>query len=381
MYRRNNNYPDTIYRLSQKGPNTTCLDEHLICSYFNISDSFHTGMDLNNGGKLKEIKGISNYHNLTYITIPNGVTKIGSLHGLSSLPSLSFPSTLKELGSISFCLKLKGISFSGSVERCGQIGCLNLERLELGSMQRLEQITTGGKLSSLKIPDSMTYLGDICQATCLTTLDLGTSLKHIGNINGCMSSLLIPSSVTHIGTLSCSGLTSLVIPSSVQEFEALYGCDRLESIVIPNSVTRFNYISNCSSLVLITIGKGIKQLKEGMISQCTRLQRIYSPYSLSNTLPNVNLIILSKPEQIDIPYYFHLKDEENDKYLRDVIYIINNGILPRNISQSKVNEYWYDMFDAVYSLVFNEMIENRIQKDEIDFLLQTLEMGRMFYDN
>ena len=363
MYRRNN-YIDTVYRLNREQSNATKVKLSVWGDFYYLSDSFYTAIDLANDGKLKEIESITGYHEVKSIFIPNGVTKIGSLHGLPLLPGLSFPGTLKELGSISFCNQLKSLYFCGEVERCGSIGCVNLTNLQLGSMRRLEQLH-GGKLSSLKIPDSMTYLGGIHDSTCLRSLHLGTSLKHIGSISGNMISFLIPSTVTHLGLLSSPELTSLIIPSSVQIFNGLYGCDRLNSIVIPNSITCFGSIRNCYSLTSITIGKRIQNFRKETIYECSPLLKIQSPNPIQG--------------EIRISQQLHLENHEMNERLKELEEIYNIGCVGKD--QRQTHETKYELIDEIYLMIFNEMITTRVQSEKVVGILQDLERCRMFYDD
>ena len=80
-------------------------------------------------------------------------------------------------------------------------------------------------LTSITIPSSVTSFGDGCFAYCRA-----------------LTSITIPTSVTSLGNRcfeGCSGLTSITIPSSVTSLGDLCfsGCRGLTSITIPSSVT------------------------------------------------------------------------------------------------------------------------------------------------
>ena len=80
------------------------------------------------------------------------------------------------------------------------------------------------QLSSIVIPNSMTYISDYAFVFC-------ESLK----------SVVIPNSVTTIGKAAfsrCKSLTQVVIPNSVNAIKdnAFFACKSLTSVVIPNSV-------------------------------------------------------------------------------------------------------------------------------------------------
>ena len=86
---------------------------------------------------------------------------------------------------------------------------------------------------------------------------------------GCsgLTSIVIPSSVTSIGDeafLDCSGLTSIVIPSSVTSIgeRAFEWCRDLTSLTIPNSVKSIGRLAfyGCSGLTSITIPSSVTSI-------------------------------------------------------------------------------------------------------------------------
>ena len=99
-------------------------------------------------------------------------------------------------------------------------------------------------LTSVTIPDNVTYLGEYCFSDC-------TSL----------TSIIIPDGVTSLeyGCFGyCSNLTSVIIPDSVTSLddECFYGCSILTSIIIPDSVTYLGggCFESCLSLTSVTLG-------------------------------------------------------------------------------------------------------------------------------
>ena len=110
----------------------------------------------------------------------------------------------------------------------------------------------------ISIPESIEYNGEKYDVTSIG----GYAFSSCSGL----TSLTIPSSVTTIGEdafSSCSGLTSLTIPSSVTSIGeyAFYGCSGLTSITIPSSVT--------------TIGKYILWLQRSDIPHHTKICESY----------------------------------------------------------------------------------------------------------
>ncbi|MBO7558626.1 MAG: leucine-rich repeat protein [Bacteroidaceae bacterium] len=127
-----------------------------------------------------------------------------------------------------------------------------------------------------------------------------------------LTSVVIPSSVTNIGYeafYSCSGLTSIVIPSSVTSIEdaafqncsgltsveistsvtsignsAFKGCSGLTSIVIPSSVTSIgnSAFSGCSGLTSIVIPSSVTSIGENAFRECSGLTTVEIPSSVTN---------------------------------------------------------------------------------------------------
>lgn len=160
--------------------------------------------------EITSVKATSNKA-LTYIQIPNTVTKIegntgnffnpnSAFYNCTSLVSVTLPDTLKTVGKEAFK------------------GCTSLV--------------------SINIPNSVTSIGGAILSGC-------TSLIEV----------TLPDSLTSIdyGILyNCSSLGSINIPDGVTSIgnNAFYGCSSLSSINIPVGVTKINYgvFRNCTAL-------------------------------------------------------------------------------------------------------------------------------------
>ncbi|MBR2195003.1 MAG: leucine-rich repeat domain-containing protein [Salinivirgaceae bacterium] len=161
---------------------------------------------------------LENKTNITSITIPNTVTKIG-----------------KE-------------AFKG---------CSGLTKAEFASMESLLSMEFGSTLSN------PIYLA-----------------KHLYIENKEVTNLVIPDGVTSIGTKfrNCCGLTSVTIPNSVTEIRnnAFDGCSSLTSINIPESVTTIGdkAFNNCSGLISVTIPKSVTSIGNNAFSGCSSVETL-----------------------------------------------------------------------------------------------------------
>ena len=104
-----------------------------------------------------------------------------------------------------------------------------------------------------------------------------------------LTSVIIPSSVTRIGMYAfsgCSGLTGVTIPSSVTSIEiaTFYGCSRLTGIHIPSSVGRIApyAFDGCSSLTSVTIPSSVTSIGKFAFDGCSGLTSVIIPSSVTS---------------------------------------------------------------------------------------------------
>ena len=211
---------------------------------------------------------------LTSVTIPAGVTSIGSsaFSGCSRLTSVTIPSSVTSIGGGAFldCTGLTSVTISEGVTFIGDKAFLGCSRL-----------------TSVTIPSSVTTIGE-------GAFEGNTSITFNGSLEcskwpsglnkSTRVSVKIPEGVTSIRSSAfsgCSGLTSVTIPSSVTSIDsfAFSGCSSLTSLMIPSSVTSIgsSAFSGCSSLTSLMIPKGVTSIGNEAFADCSGLTSVTIP--------------------------------------------------------------------------------------------------------
>ena len=204
---------------------------------------------------------------LTSITIPSSVTSIGdrALYECTGLTSVTIPNSVTSIGVIAFygCSGLTSVTIPHSVTNIGYRafygtgwynnqpdGILYLDNWLIGYKGAkttgkliIEEGTRGiagdafnecSGLTSVMIPSSVMYISEGYKYD---------SFNIVGAFSGCngLISVTIGNGVTSIGSYAfydCSGLTSVTIGNSVTSIGnyAFARCSGLTSVMIPNSV-------------------------------------------------------------------------------------------------------------------------------------------------
>ena len=186
---------------------------------------------------------------LTDVTIPNGVTSIGSyaFYKSTALSNVTIPNSVSAVGEgvFYYCTALTSVAIPNSVTSIGTNsfqGCIALTSLTIGS--GLTSIGRGlfancEKLTSITIPNSVTSVDDHAFQECRA-----------------LACVVIPNGVPSIGRYAfqeCVALTSVTIPNSVTSIGscAFQKCVALTSVTIPNGATTIGEraFDSCAKLV------------------------------------------------------------------------------------------------------------------------------------
>ena len=227
---------------------------------------------------------------LTSITIPNGVTNIGSyaFDDCANLTTVMLSNSVTNIGSGAFsgCSSLASITIPSSVSSIGSSawkGCFALSTMivengntKYDSRDNCNAIieTSSNKLiagcQSTVIPSSVTTIGE-------------NAFYSIASL----TSISIPNSVTTIGEYAfryCAGLTSVAIPSSVTTIDgSAFSNTGLISVTIPGSVTTLGGSAfEKSQLTSVEILEGVTSLSALLFDRCTSLASVKIPSTVTS---------------------------------------------------------------------------------------------------
>ena len=220
------------------------------------------------------------------ITIPDGVTKIGSgaFRECTELTSICFPNGLERICSYAFenCKALKEIEFTGDPPLY-QAGCFNgVTATAYYPAWNTNWFSLARSLGSIKYvprynvdPDTLIASGTCGEKLSWTVLGNGKlTISGMGDMADFSSS---KAPWYNYG----EALTSVVIEPGVTGIadSAFLSCVRVESISIPDSVARIgaSAFSSCRALKEIRIPDGITELNNFVFNSCSSLRRIDLP--------------------------------------------------------------------------------------------------------
>lgn len=243
-------------------------------------------------------------NNLTSVTLPTSVTKIGNgaFYYCSKIQSITFPG-VNSIGSNAFwgCSALASISIPDAVKNiptCTFYECTGLSSVTLGDS--IIQIASSAfygcnHLSSIVIPNLVKSIDENAFKNCsgLTSVSLGTSLTSIGTyaFSGCAAfqNIQFPGTLTSIADYAfenCKGLLSLFIPSTIKTIGG-------------------NAFANCSSIATLTIGDAgnpgsALTCSTYPFSGCTGVKTLFYNKDITNDLYSSPFMSLTQLESVTI---------------------------------------------------------------------------------
>ena len=245
--------------------------------------------------------------NLTSITIPDGVTYIGSnaFATCSALASITIPNSVKYIdqdafsGTAWYDNQPDGLIYAGKVAYKYK-GTMP-ENMEL----TIAEGTTGisgsafsgcNGLTSITIPASVNEIGANAFDGTSWYDNQSDGLVYVGKVAYKYKGMMPENTVVTIedGTKSisssafsgCTTLTSVNIPGSVISIgnSAFYNCGGLTSVEIPNSVTSIgnSAFARCSGLTAVTLSSNMTTIKEKTFSRCSQLASVSIPEGVTS---------------------------------------------------------------------------------------------------
>ena len=263
------------------------------CSNKNITSfkelEFFTGLS---------IIGMTDFNrcsNLTYISIPSGVTRIRD-EAFTHCDNLKavYISDLEAWCNIDFIEDWATTVTSNPLHYAHHLFLNGVEVKNLvipNSITSIKYAAFEGcsGLTSVTIPECVTSIDGVAFANCsgITSISIPMNVKSIGYYAffGCsgLASLIISQSVTSIGQsafFGCNKLTSIIINSSNTKYDSRNNCNAIietatntllwgcNNTVIPNSVTRIESFafSGCSGLTSVTIPSSVTSIGQSAFS-------------------------------------------------------------------------------------------------------------------
>lgn len=265
--------------------------------------------------------------NMDELTLPEGLTYIGSLFG--GYKKLVLPASLVEIGSDAFAdnaaleevvILCPSSAFSGAGAGAAYFGgCSNLKTATVP--KDWTGIPAGlfraSGLRSFKIPDGIKTIGQNAFADCtelrqvylpsaLTTIQKGafkncTSLEEISlpesltTIMGeafyntaSLTQIDIPSGVRiRDYAFANSGLKTLTLPQNAEvDTYVFQNCTSLEDVIINSNLENSDgfsvsgIFSGCFNIATVTFGEGVTEIPYGCFSGCKNLESVHLPNSI-----------------------------------------------------------------------------------------------------
>ena len=246
------------------------------------------------------------------IVIPEGVTELVSFEDYDEITSVSIPSSVKKIGQYAFrnCTALKTVSISKGVETiypCAFSGCINLSDINLpeGLLAIGENAFEACRsLKEIRLPEGLKQIDDHAFSTSEYKDEPDNWKRHLCSS---LSSVTIPDSLTYIGKevfdgtpwmeqkkaenslvtvngilldgSQCKG--DVVIPEGVKSIAegAFQSNQKIVSVTMPDSVKEIGMYAfeGCTALKSLHLSEGLEQIDYYAFDVCTALESVHFP--------------------------------------------------------------------------------------------------------
>lgn len=222
---------------------------------------------------------------LTSVTIPNSVTSIGeeTFRYCSSLTSVTIPDTLRSIGSYAFkdCEDLKEVHISDLSKWCDISYYHTNDTFPtfIGSplMYGAKLYLNGSEVTDLVIPDDVTTIKAACFYGCssITSVTIGSNLRQLG-----------------AGAFSdCENLHSVNLEHAenlAYIYDLAFSGSAITTISFPDAVSTIAYAvcSGCRSLISVIFPRNVDTIEQIAFSECESAQ--YYDFSKAEKVPKVD---------------------------------------------------------------------------------------------
>lgn len=226
------------------------------------------------------------YSPIVNVVMEEGITEIGNgmFRYCDDLRSVILPESLRVIGGAAFqdCYQLSGLVLPNGIESIGAYAfseCSGLTSIVLpASLKEVgQEAFSKSGLTSVVLPDGLETIDSAAFASCdsLTSVTISGSVRHMYGGQGYGGAFQ-----------NCANLTSVTLRDGLQSIgEAAFQHSGVTSVVIPDSVEEIENRAfyECRNLTEVTFGGGLTSIHSAAFMGCS-LVKIRAPYSIQELI-------------------------------------------------------------------------------------------------
>ena len=313
------------YAMAFKGEEnaTVNLPEECEAVYDNV---FTLNQTIVGTANLKAFGGISQtaHYQMSWSTHSREITKVGdnAFYGAKNLESLHLAAPYSWIGQGAFAnSSLSSIKVPDTISRigdrafasCASLTLFDVEKKEIPPESRAartgaigsEVFTHCSSLKTAHIPSFVSTMGSIVFFECENLYDIYYQFYDVEDFIA-LSGQNFYGARVHLLTRDGQEITEITVPSSFKELKeyAFSGCCYLTSITLSDSVETIGQFAFafCSALVHVDLGNGLKTIGLYAFHECPKLAEVVIPASVSK----VDYWLFSRAtiERVHIPAWY-----------------------------------------------------------------------------